>query len=474
MDNMSKSIYLAALIFLNAVNSIAQQDQTHHTEPDANVVCSDSTSLADYFRKANLEAHMRTFAMSTLNEGSLKDDYALASGAGLGILTKPFKGFQMGISGFFIYNVYSSSLAKKDPITGQSNRYELGLFDMESHTNKYDLDRLEELYLKYSHKRGAISIGKLNINTPYINPQDGRMRPTIEEGVWCNFKLTEKLAFNSGWIWRISPRSTVKWYDLAKSMGVYPSGVNIDGSKSDYSNNVNSEGLGIANIVYTPIKNWKINVWNFWVENIINTALIEVSATHPLTTHFSWYHGLQYFHQSALHNGGNKDQQKTYITKGAQSNVISTQIGIKSKKSNYSFSYTHITGDGRFLMPREWGRESFYTFMQRERNEGLGNVHAFVVKYAVQNECGRLKNSVAFGHFILPDVKNFRLNKYGMPSYHQLNYDVAYGFPKFLKGMEIRFLAALKVKAGEIYKDYKYVYNKVNMVNLNLVLDFKI
>lgn len=471
---MSKSIYLVALIFLSAFTSFAQKDHTHHTEPDSNVVCSDSASLGDFFRKAHWEAHMRTFAMSTLNEGSLKDDYALASGAGLGILTKPFKGFQIGISGFFIYNVYSSSLAKKDPTTNQSNRYELGLFDLESHTNKDDLDRLEELYLKYSRKRGAISIGKLNINTPYLNPQDGRMRPTIEEGIWGNFKPTEKVAFSGGWIWRISPRSTVKWFDLAKSMGVYPSGVNTDGSKSDYSYNLNSEGLGIANMVYSPSKIWKINVWNFWVENIINTALIEVTGTHPISTQSSWYHGLQYFHQDALRNGGNADPHKAYITKGAQSNVISAQVGFKSKRHNWNLSYTHITGDGRFLMPREWGRESFYTFMPRERNDGLGNVHAFVAKYTVQNESGRFKNSIAVGHFMLPDVKDFRLNKYGLPSYHQLNYEVAYSFPKFLKGLEVRFLAAIKAKAGETYGDYKYVYNKVNMANLNLVVDFKI
>ena len=30
-----------------------------------------------------------------------------------------------------------------------------------------------------------------------------------------------------------------------------------------------------------------------------------------------------------------------------------------------------------FLMPREWGREPFYTFLPRERNEGLGGVNAW-------------------------------------------------------------------------------------------------
>jgi ribonucleoside-diphosphate reductase alpha chain len=31
-------------------------------------------------------------------------------------------------------------------------------------------------------------------------------------------------------------------------------------------------------------------------------------------------------------------------------------------------------------MPREWGRDPFYTFLMGERNEGLGDVYAFALK----------------------------------------------------------------------------------------------
>jgi hypothetical protein len=53
-------------------------------------------------------------------------------------------------------------------------------------------------------------VGKINLNTPFLNPQDGRMRPTIEEGVWLSIKESKKIGFNGGWIWKISPRSTVQ------------------------------------------------------------------------------------------------------------------------------------------------------------------------------------------------------------------------------------------------------------------------
>jgi hypothetical protein len=37
-------------------------------------------------------------------------------------------------------------------------------------------------------------------------------------------------------------------------------------------------------------------------------------------------------------------------------------------------------------MPREWGRDPFYTFMPRERNEGYGDVNADIDKYNKSSE----------------------------------------------------------------------------------------
>lgn len=125
-------------------------------------------------------------------------------------------------------------------------------------------------------------------------------------------------------------------------------------------------------------------------------------------------------------------------------------------------------------MPREWGKEPFYTFMPRERNEGLGNVHAINVKATVNSFNNNLKAGLAYGYYKLPDVKNYRLNKYGMPSYHQMNFDLGYSFNKFLRGLDVKLLAVYKLNAGETYGNLKYVYNKVNMTNLNLIVDFKI
>jgi len=469
--------YVLVIFTIQSFFVKSQDNQNHHNGVDVHHITmkpKDSMCLKDCFLKAHWEAHTRSFVMSTVNEGELKDDYAVAMGAGIGVLTQPIYGFQFGMSGFFIFNVMSSHLEEVDPITNQPNRYETGLFDIENPANKADLDRLEELFIKYNLSKSAITVGKIHINTPFLNPQDGRMRPTIEEGIWLNVNESKKFGVNGGWIWEISPRSTARWYSLANSIGINPSGITIDGNKSDYHGNVLTSGMAIANVYFKPNEKLKINLWNGLLDNVMNTAMVEINTNQDLSDKTKLYQGLMFLHQNSINHGGNIDQTKTYINEGSQSNVISAQVGIKNKRNNTSLNYTHITADGRYLMPREWGKEPFYTFLPRERNEGLGNVHAFVFKTSINSKNNRLKTGLGYGYYLLPDVKDYRLNKYGLPSYQQLNLDASYNFANFLKGLELKILVAGKLNQGETYNNLKYEYNRVNMINFNFILDFKI
>ncbi len=123
-------------------------------------------------------------------------------------------------------------------------------------------------------------------------------------------------------------------------------------------------------------------------------------------------------------------------------------------------------------MPREWGRDPFFTFLPRERNEGFGDVHAFMGKVNYHFPKARIKTSLAAGYYHLPDVKNYRLNKYGLPSYTQVNADIRYSFNKLLKGLEAQVLVAGKFNQGETYNNKNYVFNKVNMAQYNFVLNY--
>ena len=467
---MKIKFLLVISLLLKSIFSTAQS----HENDSIDSTHIEYKSLEEWAKKSTWYFHSRSYFMNTINEGALKDDFTIAQGAGIGLRTAPLKGFQMGFSGYFIFNVFSSDLAAQDKTTGAMNRYEIGQYNVTNFKNQNNLSRFEDLFLKYTYKKSNLMVGRMEMNTPFINAQDGRMRPTFVEGLGLNLKKNEKFSFSASYVWRMMPRSTFQYYLFEDATGLYSQGLNTNGTKSDYNKNIKTIGFFTSHLCFTPFKNFKINIWNGYFDNVMNTGIIEVKNEFKKNDHSSFYQALMYVRQDAVNYGGNENQNKTYIRKGAQSHSISGQFGFKNKKLNLNLNYTHITDDGRYLMPREWGRDPFYTFMSRERNEGSGGVDAISTNIIYQAIAQKLKLGIGYGYFKMPKVTDVRLNKYGMPAYHQVNISASYQFQKKFRGMELRMLAASKFKDGNEYLAPKYVYNKVNMVNLNLILDIKI
>jgi hypothetical protein len=170
--------------------------------------------------------------------------------------------------------------------------------------------------------------------------------------------------------------------------------------------------------------------------------------------------------------GGNKDVSKKFIQEGNVAMTLGARAGLKTKKMELTVNYNRIFDNGRYLMPREWGRDPFFTFMPRERNEGNGDVHAVVGKFSYHFPKPRVKLAFAAGYFKMPDVRNFALNKYGLPSYGQMNLDVRYAFGGIFKGLDVQLLVVGKLNMGETYGELKYEFNRVNLMLYNLVLNY--
>jgi hypothetical protein len=432
---------------------------------------TDSSTLLYAFRKGQFNGHFRNFFMATLNEGELMNYHANGIGGGLRYETAPFKGFQLAMSGYFIYNLFSTDLGKKDAITGASNRYEIGLFDIEDPENKNNLDRLEELYIRYNFGNNRITFGKQILRSPFINPQDGRMRPTIIEGIYGEFNPSKKLSLNAGWFYKMSPRSTVKWYSVGESIGIYPQGINEEGKPSNYRNAIRSAGIGLIQGSYKINQQFSVKFLEQFTENVFNTAWAQLDFEKKLTTG-KLIASMQYTRQDPIANGGNANPARTYFLPGTRSNIISTRAGYIKGPWQTSINYSRIGKGGRFLSPREWGRDPFFTFMQRERNEGLGDVHAVMAKASRAISKANINIDWGIGYYDLPDVKDFAHNKYGIPSYLQSNVGIKYEFQGLLEGMELDLLYVYKALAGETYDDPKYIINKVNMSNINVIINY--
>jgi hypothetical protein len=433
---------------------------------------TDSSSLLYAFKNGKVSGHFRSFFMSTDNQGPLTDYYALALGGGLKYQTKTFKGFQVGIGGFFIWNIASPDLAIPDKITNSVNRYEIGQFDQTDPSNKRDLQRLEDFFIRYNFRNSFIRFGKQVIKTPFINQQDGRMRPTGEQGFWAEINEVKRTKIELGWLSHISPRGTLKWYRGSSSIGIYPAGVNIDGTKSDYKNNLDSKGTVIAGITYSASKRIKLHAWDHFIGNILNTVLFQANAEFSIYKDKKMIAAIQYIHQRPVKHGGNTDLAKTYFDPSQKAGVYGLSAGYRQKNSTLRFNYSRITRHGRFLFPREWGREPLFTFLSRERNEGLGDVNAFSINTERKFFKEKLTTELNAGYYKLPGVRNYRLNKYGMPSYYQLNIDVKYAFDGLMNGLNLELLYLYKARQGNVYDEWKYVINKVNMHQLNFIMNY--
>jgi hypothetical protein len=467
-------IYILTFLFFS-INTSAQHlrisDKASIGKEESNKKI-DSTSILSAFKNGNFSGNFRYFFMATDNENGLSDYYANALGGAVKFETAKFHNFQFGASSSYIFNLGSSDFTKKDSVTNGSNRYEVALFDIQNPSNKDNLSRLEELYLKYNYKNSTVTLGKQFLNTSFINLQDGRMRPTAVNGIWVDFNEIKKTKINLGYLYGISPRSTLKYFEVGESIGIYPSGVNPDGTKSNYAGNLDSNGIYIIGIQNESVKNLKTILWNQYTENLFNSALFQMDYTYPLNSNSKLLFGFQTIYQTALNSGGNEDQSKTYFQKNGNSQTFGGRFGWKNKTLELTFNYNRITAKGRYLMPREWGRDPFYTFMPRERNEGFGDVNALMTKLQYTHPNKAFKSNLAVGYFDLPDVKNFALNKYGLPSYVQTNADIRYEFQGLLKGFDAQLLYVHKFNMGETYANKSYVFNKTNMSMINFILNF--
>lgn len=432
----------------------------------------DSLSILSAFKHGRVNGHFRYFFMRTNNADELTDYYANAAGGGIRFETASFYGFRFAVGGSYVFNIASSDLTVPDSLTGQNNRYEIGLFDITEPENTDGIDRLEELYLSYQFASSEIVFGRQFINTPFLNLQDGRMRPGAVEGLVIRLKEWKWADIESGFIYAMSPRSTSTWHPVENTFGIYPSGVNPDGSKSDYKGNVQTPGIAYLGASSKHLGKFSAQLWDVIVPDVMNTAMLELGWSHKLTSGGKLSTGAQLIRQDGIGEGGSEQTDQEYFPETARSHVVSFKGGYMKGKFESSIQYTRITGDGRYLMPREWGRDPMYTFMPRERNEGLGDVNAVMGKINIREIVKGFSGGVALGYFDLPDVKNTRLNKYGMPSYAQLNLDLRYAFTGLFEGLDVQYLFVAKLNTGNTYENLKYVFNKVDMQNHNLVLNF--
>ncbi len=456
---------LAALLTINSIYSYAQPGHRADIHPD-----SISDRLWVDLDKGYFEFHKRTFVMSTINNHSLDDYFTAATGAGLGYYSPSFHGFHLGFSGFFVFQLYHYNLDNLDPLTGQTSRYERQLYDLNDVENSKDLDRLEEFVLTYEKEHFELELGRQKFESPLLNENDNRMRPNIFNGLTANYH-NHHLKLTSGWFISEAVRGTVHWYKMDHTFGIYNQGRNPLGDSLGYHDHISTRGVGILGAEYKK-KGLNLQAWNYVAENVFNLSFGQVDYKYSKSK-ATYLFGVQGLYQTALNNGGNSNQSLTYILKDENTFAVGAQLGVEIGKSKFTANYFGISDQGRYLFPREWGREKFYASQEREIFEGNGGLNAFILKYKYNPEDKPYWFSIGAGYIDQPNLDNIRLNKYAIDDYYHLSSKFDYKFEGYLEGFDIQCIVVMKKEAlnGSMSHDEKI--NTVDMLNLNLVLDYR-
>ena len=207
--------------------------------------------------------------MATVNNGSLTDYTALASGGYLKYTYRVGKRFTLGAALYNTTHVGGMNLTQPDPVTGRISRYEAGLFDGLDLANDA-VFLLGEAFIAYQLPEHRFKLGRMKINSPLINPQDGRMIPTLAQGVWYEFQPDDAFKLQAGVLNRIAPRSTGEFFGIGESIGTYPAGRSPEGTPSGYPGNTQSEYIAMLNAQLKVSDRLDIHLWDYLVENVSN------------------------------------------------------------------------------------------------------------------------------------------------------------------------------------------------------------
>ncbi|MFY9142619.1 OprD family outer membrane porin [Sulfuricurvum sp.] len=439
-----------------------------------------------------LHGQIRSYTMVEDNQDPLRDYEATAIGGKLLYQTPQWRNLQGTIALYTTHfindNVSTQSI---EPLASNKNsRYVVGLVD----STDYDassVTKIGEAYLRYLYDKSSITLGRMKLDTPFVNPQDGRMLPTLEQGIWATSVFMSGWSAQAGYINAFWNRNTPEWKSVEDSLGYgYEMGMSaLDTTVAgNYYNNTSSDGLFIGNLRYETKSGFRLDMWDYYLENIFNLGYAEANYSHSMNG-VDLSYGLQYIDERQSGDGGNGEDNlnptnalraKSYMQEGEKSKTYGVKTALKYENSKLTFAYNRTTDEGRFLFPREWGKEPLFTFQKRERSDGSGNCHAWLSTLE-HNFAGQGLNGLdiilGYGEYTKTDPKQWKYNKYGTPSYAQWDIDIFYRFGGMLQGLKAEYLLVRKVARGETYQlagasEYNFIFRKNGMTLHNFVLNY--
>lgn len=417
------------------------------------------------------EVHFRSFWMRTSYPSDFKNDYALGATLNLGAQITYQDKLKLHFGYRSFANLLSSDLSNLDPFSNQPNRYELGLFDLLNPSDRF-FGKLETFSIEYAQSKWGAKLGRMGINTDWINAQDGRLSPTAIEGIQAWIEPSSKLKINLHGLSKMSIRGSSSWHNIGETVGIYPMGRTVAGNPAQYFGHTASDWIGIWEIAYQE-NSTELHFSQTLVNNISNTYWGRIEKKILIGESDKLLFGFQTGFQHGIGAGGNEIVGFQYKNPKDKNWAISGRIGYSNARWTAHINYTQVGGKGRWLSPREWGKDAWYTFIPRERNEGFEEINALVAYIEHRLLANKLVLHAHFGYHYLPDIDDAASNKYAFPSYRQANIGAKYK-PVKIKNLDLTILLMNKESLELRSLSPTQRYNKVGMLHLNAIINWRL
>lgn len=418
------------------------------------------------------DVHFRTFWMNTsYADTKFKSDYALGMGLNLGAKINYAKHWTVQLGYRSFANVWSSEIWNPDQSTGQANRYETGLFDLLDARDRF-FGKLETLALSYTKNRFGVKIGRMGINSDWVNAQDGRLSPTAIEGINAWVAPSKNWKISIWAIERMSIRGSSGWLGVGETVGIYPQGRNVFGKPGNYFGNTESDWLSIVDVDGQLRNGGKLHFSHTLAQNLFATTWGSLEKNQKLEGG-TLILGIQSGIQHTVGEGGNSDPSLAYKQPGDFNYALSGRVGWRNERWITHLNYTHVGGKGRWLSPREWGKDAWYTFIPRERNEGFESVDALVGYAEYRFEKIPVQVYLHGGVHWLSDISDVAANKYNFPSYRQVNIGIKLQ-PKCVKNLDFQLILVSKEPLSSQKLTPNQIYNKVELLHFNGILNWRL
>lgn len=421
-----------------------------------------------------ISGQWRTMSIEQNNTDDLTDWHGLATGGKIKIETPRYSNFKFNFAGYLSQDI-NSNKETIDPLTGKESRYVLGLVNLDDASDD-TVAIIGEANVNWHQNSTDITLGRMKLNTPFMNPFDGRMIPNLFSGIWAKQKINDQFSYQAGIITDMYVRGTDQFKSMEDAVGTLGQGKTVDGADSNYAGNISSNGVAVVNVNYAPAKNLKFQIWDYYFDNVFNSVYLQGDHSTQLNK-LTFKTGVQYIHQNKVGDGGNSNEALSYVEDGFSSNAYGAKLELQGYGASLMFAATEVTDDGRFTKPREWGKDPLFTFQKRELGDGYGNENAWLVRakynFAKLGVNG-LKLIVDYSQHnrqSLTGPEKFKYNKYAFGSYNQTNVDVIYNLNHLVKGANIEFLFVNKQDRTNT-TNYNFLENKSEMQQYNVIFNW--